>query len=118
MSIFKETIEEEFLTTSEAKELLEDVEADRAADEEREMTYELARSIEHANQFAVLEAAESQELVEDLQDLEKVDEKTAYKIADLLPESRDELRTVYAKERYALDGDELDAILDVVAQYV
>lgn len=118
MTIFKETIDEEYLTISEAKELLEEVEMERAMQDEREVTYELARAIEHANQFAVLEANEAQELVAELQELEKVDEKTAYKIADLLPETRDELRTIYAKDRYTLTGDELDEILNIVAKYV
>lgn len=53
----------------------------------------------------------------ELREFEKVDEATAYKIADLLPRSRDELRAVFAKERYALDGDELDEVLNVVAKY-
>lgn len=117
MTIFKETVEEEYLTTAEAKELLEAVEADRAADDDREMTYELARAIEHVNRFAVLDAEESRKLVTELQEVEKVDEATAYKIADLLPETRDELRAVFAQERYSLSGEELDEILDVVAQY-
>ncbi len=117
MTIFKEKVGEEYLTVSEVKEELEDVEAERAADEEREIRYELARSIEHVNRFAFLDPEESRELVADLRELEKVDEKTAFKIADLLPQDRDELRAVYAQERYALSGDELDEILDVVAQY-
>ncbi|MFC6989179.1 RNA polymerase Rpb4 family protein [Haloplanus sp. GCM10025708] len=117
MTIFKEKVDEEFLTTSEVKDLLEEVEAERAADEEREMRYELARAIDHVNTFAFLDAAESRELVEDLLELEKVDEPTAFKIADLLPQDRNELRTVFAKQRYALDGDELDEILNVVAKY-
>ena len=117
MTIFKEHVDEEYLTTSEVKELLEDVERERAADEERELPYELARTIEHVNRFAVLEAEESIELVEELLELEKVDEATAYKITELLPQSRDELRAVYAQERYTLSGDELDEILDVVAKY-
>jgi DNA-directed RNA polymerase subunit F len=116
MTIFKETIDEEYLTVSEAKELLADVESDRVA-EERELRYELARAIDHVNRFGTLDPAESRELVAELEELEKVDEPTAYKIADLLPQSRDELRAVYAQERYALDGDELDAVLDVVAKY-
>ena len=118
MTIFKEKLEEEYLTVAEVKELLSDIEAERAIDEERELPYELARSIEHANRFATLEIEESLELVEELEAFEKVDEKTAYKIADLLPQSRDELRAVFAQERYALSGDELDEILDVVAKYV
>jgi len=117
MTIFKEKIDEEYLTLAETKELLADVEADRAADEDREMRYELARAIEHVNRFAVLEPEEAQELVDQLLDFEKVDEATAYKIANLLPQDRDELRAVYAQERYSLSGDELDDILNVVAQY-
>jgi DNA-directed RNA polymerase subunit F len=117
MTIFKEKLSEEYLTTSEVKALLEEVEADRAADEEREVRYELARAIEHVNRFAFLDPEESRALAEELVELEKVDEKTAFKIADLLPQSRDELRSVYAQQRYALSGDELDEILNVVAKY-
>ena len=118
MTIFKEKVQEEYLTTAEAKELLSDVEQERALDEDREMRYELARAIEHVNQFATLEAEESRELVEQLLELDKVDEQTAYKIADILPQDRDELRAVYAQERYTLSGEELDDILNVVAKYV
>ena len=117
MTIFKEKLEEEHLTVSEAKELLADVEAERAADPDRELRYELARAIEHVNRFAFLAPKESRELVEELHQFEKVDEPTAFKIADLLPGDRDELRAIFAQQRYALDGDELDAILDVVAKY-
>ena len=118
MTIFKEKLDEEHLTISEAKELLAEVEADRAADEDREMRYELARAIEHVNRFALLTPEESRELVDELLELEKVDEATAYKVADLLPQDRDELRAVFAQQRYSLSGDELDDILNVVAKYV
>ena len=117
MTIFKEKVDEEYLTTSQAKELLSEVEQERALDEDREMRYELARAIEHVNRFAILGAEESQELVDELLEEEKVDEPTAYKIADLLPKNRDELRSVYAQERYTLSGDELDDILNIVAKY-
>ncbi|NNC25139.1 hypothetical protein HKX41_13445, partial [Salinisphaera sp. USBA-960] len=42
---------------------------------------------------------------------------TAAKIAELLTRTRDELRAVFAQERYALSGDELDDVLDVVVKY-
>lgn len=117
MTIFKEILDEDYLTIAEAKELLADVEQERALDEDRELPYELARTVEHTNRFAILEPEEARALVAELQDLEKVDEATAYKIADLLPRDRDELRSVYAQERYTLSGDELDEILEVLAQY-
>lgn len=117
MTIFKEKIDEEYLTTSEAKEILEEIEAERAADEERELRYELARAIEHVNRFALLDVEEAQELVAELEDLDAIDEKAAYKIADLLPEDRTEVRSVFAKERYSLSTEEIDDILNIVAKY-
>lgn len=117
MTIFKEIVDEEFLTVSEVKDDLAVVEEERALDDDREMPYELARAIEHVNRFATFSVEDARSLVDELQTLEKVDEATAYKIANLLPADRDELRSIYAQERYSLSGDELDAVLDVVAKY-
>ena len=117
MTIFKEKVDEEYITVSEVKPLLAEVEAERAADEDRELRYELARAIEHVNRYAVLDPEEARELVEKLAELDKVDAKTAHKIVDVLPADRTELRSIYAQERFALDGEELDEILDLVAQY-
>ena len=118
MTIFKEIVDEEYLTTAEAKEVLSGIETERALDEDREMRYELTRAVEHVNRFATLDVEESAEFVAELQDLEKIDEATAYKIANLLPQDRDELRAVFAQERYSLSGEELDDVLNVVAKYV
>ncbi|MFW6321304.1 MAG: RNA polymerase Rpb4 family protein [Halohasta sp.] len=117
MTIFKEKLDEEYVTISEVKELLGDVEMERAADDDRELRYELARAIEHVNRFAVLEPEESRELVEQLTTLDKVNEETAHKIVDLLPADRTELRSIFAQERFALDGEELDEILNLLAKY-
>ncbi|ESS12917.1 MAG: DNA-directed RNA polymerase, subunit F [uncultured archaeon A07HR60] len=118
MSIFKEKLDEEYLTIGEAKEILEGIEAERAAADDRELRYELARAIQHVNRFATLDPAESEELVTDLRELEKVNEETGYKLANLLPEDRAEVRSVYAQQRYSLSTEEIDDILDVIAKYV
>ncbi len=118
MTIFKEKVDEEYLTIAETKEILEGLEVERATDDEREMRYELARAIEHVNRFADLDPEEAREFSEELLELEKVDEKTANKIVDLKPRDRDELRAVFAQERYSLSGDELDDILNIVKKHV
>jgi DNA-directed RNA polymerase subunit F len=118
MTIFKEKVDEEYVTISEVKTLLGEVEMERAADDDRDLRYELARAIEHVNRYAVLEPDEARELVEQLAELDKVNDKTAHKIVDILPQDRTELRSIYAKERFALDGEELDEILNLVAKYV
>tara|TARA_A100001037_G_scaffold182819_1_gene163849 strand:+ start:7628 stop:7984 length:357 start_codon:yes stop_codon:yes gene_type:complete len=118
MTIFQEIISEDYLTVSEVKQHLQKIEKERAGDEERELPYELARTIEHVNRFSVLSAKDARALVKKLLELEKVSPQNACKIADLLPESRDELRSVYAQDRHNLDGDELDKIISIVAEYV
>jgi DNA-directed RNA polymerase subunit F len=35
-----------------------------------------------------------------------------------MPQSRDELRAIYAKERYTLTGEELDVILEMVITHL
>ena len=117
MTIFKEIVDEEYLTVAETKELLADIETERALDEDREMRYELARAIEHVNRFAAMSGDDARAMVEELEELEKVNTATAHKIADLLPRDRDEVRSVFSQSRYSLDGDELDEILNTVAKY-
>ncbi len=117
MTIFKEIVDEEYLTIAETKELLAELEAERSADPDREMRYELARAIEHVNRFAVVSGEDARALVQELLELENVSEPVAFKIADMLPRSRDELRAIYAQERYSLSGSELDEILEIIAKY-
>ncbi len=114
--IVKEKLDEEYITISEVKEVLNEI-AEERAEHDREMAFELRQSLDHANTFAVLEADEARELLDELDELEQVDDFVAHKITDLLPESRDEVRAIYAKERYSLDTDEIDEILNIVAKY-
>jgi len=114
--IVKEKLDEEYVTVAEVKETLNEM-AEERSEQDREMAYELRQSLDHANEFAVLDADEARELLEEVREFEQVDDFVAHKIADLLPENRDELRAIYAKERYSLDTDEIDEILNVVAKY-
>jgi DNA-directed RNA polymerase subunit F len=104
---------EERVTLSEVRDVLTNVEAERL-EAEKEMSYELRRSIEHANQLAKLPADNSRALVEELLKLEKMKPDIAFRIANIAPRSRDELRAIYAKEKFSLSGEELDEILELV----
>jgi DNA-directed RNA polymerase subunit F len=104
---------EERVTLSEVRDVLAGVEAERLGTG-KEMSYELRRSIEHANQLAKMPAEKSRALVEELLKLEKVKPDIAFRIANIAPRTRDELRAIYAKEKFSLSGDELDEILELV----
>ncbi len=113
--IVKEVQSEELLTLAEVKEILEKVREERAGEEE-ELGYELRKAIHHASIFARLSAQKSRELVNKLLEMEKMKPEIAVKIADITPLSRDEVRTIFAKERFNLTDKELDAIVDLVKE--
>ncbi len=112
----KGIISEEKVTLPELKEILIKVESERL-EASKEMSYELRKSIEHANQLSKTSAERSRDLVESLLKLEKMKPDIAYRIANIMPRTRDELRAIYAKEKYTLTGEELDGIIDIVTAH-
>lgn len=110
--IVKRILQEELLTLAEAKEILDQIRLNRA--EEEELGYELRRAIRHAELFSKGTAEESRAMVEELKKLDKMTEDIAVKIADIRPNTKDELRAIYAKERFTLSEEELNGILDIV----
>ncbi|MCX6685609.1 MAG: RNA polymerase Rpb4 family protein [Methanoregula sp.] len=112
----KAIISEEKVTLPQVREVLLGVESQRIA-AEKEMAYEFRRSIEHANQLAKTPPEKSQALVVELQKLEKMKPEIAYRITNIMPRTRDELRAIYAKERFTLSPEELDSILEIVTSH-
>ncbi len=110
--IVKRVLQEDLLTLAEVKETLDQIRLKRA--DEEELGYELRRAIRHADLFAKGTAEESRGIVEQLLKLEKMTPDIAVKIADTRPATKDELRAIYAKERFTLGEEELNGILDIV----
>lgn len=115
--IVKELISEEILTISEVKEILKDIIEERNEIGE-DIPYMLQRSFNHVNVFSKTDAKSSRGLVNKLIELKKMKLEIAIKIADIIPQSKDELRTLYAKERYTLTEQELDEILDIIVESI
>jgi DNA-directed RNA polymerase subunit F len=109
----KGIISEERVTLPEMRGVLLRVESERIA-AEKEMSYEFRRSIEHANQLAKTSPEKADALVDDLLKMEKMKPEIAFRIANIMPKTRDEVRAIYAKERYTLSPDELDKIIELV----
>ncbi len=111
--IVKEVINEEMITLAEAKEILLDIK-DKRTEQEMELGYELRRAINHAESFSKTDAPKSRKLVEELLKLEKMKPEIAYRLTDIMPASFDEIRSIYAKERFTLTEEELTTILDFI----
>jgi|Deesub1362A_J573_1020465.scaffolds.fasta_scaffold00454_9 DNA-directed RNA polymerase subunit F len=114
---FKEVLEEEPLTIPEAKAILEKAVEERKKVNE-ELAYETRRAIEHVNLFAKLSEEKAEALLKELIDHGIKKKEIAIKIVDLMPMTIDELRAIYAKERFSLTTEELEEILDVVRNHI
>jgi DNA-directed RNA polymerase subunit F len=112
----QESMEEgRLVTLAEVKEWLEESERQRG-----ELSYEQKLALDHARTFATrLTAAQSRDLVARLTKVSpRVTEAHAVKIADLLPTHADDVRVVFAKERFQLEKDEMDKILEAVQAFL
>lgn len=122
--IVKEIINEVVLTLAEAKEILnalktrgEGKKKGKGEEHEEEIRYERRKAFEHTTKFAKLGAKESRALINELLGLAKMKEEIAVRIVDLMPRSKNEVRAIYAKERFTLTEENIEKILDCVAKY-
>lgn len=107
--IGKKVYEERVITSSEAAELLKD-----SMKDEEEQIYEKKIALEHLSKFAKLKPKKARKLVEELKaSNEKIREDIAVKIVDLMPKDENDVRAIFAKERYALTKEDIEGILKI-----
>jgi len=101
-----------YVSLSEVKNLLRKVEKERET-----LLYEQRIALEHVQNFVKLPANKTEELIKKLMKLEKVKEIHAYKIADLLPTTKEKVQSIFAKERINITDKDIKEILDLVNEY-
>jgi len=100
------------VSLSEVKNILKKISKER-----EEMLYEQKIALEHAQAFAKLPVKKTQEMIKELNQLEFLQETHAYKIADIIPKTVDDVKTIFAKERLSLGENEIKKILSIVSKY-
>lgn len=100
------------VTLAEVKEILE-----REQSERGELNYEQKLASEHSRAFARLSREKANELLAKLQGVKKVSPAHAIKIVDTLPTNADDVRAIFAKERFQLEKEEIDSIIALVTAY-
>ncbi|MFH1055338.1 MAG: RNA polymerase Rpb4 family protein [Candidatus Altiarchaeota archaeon] len=83
-----------------------------------ELTYEQKRAFEHAQKFSKVSVKDAQEMSAKLAELGiTLSDDRIVKIIDLMPKSVDDIRAIFAKERFKYSEEEIKKITDVVDQY-
>lgn len=85
--------------------------------ERKDLIYEQKIALEHAERFARLSAKQTKDLITELMKVEHVEEIHAYKIADILPNNEDDIKAIFAKERYTPNEKEIKMILEIVKKH-
>jgi DNA-directed RNA polymerase subunit F len=103
-----EILTEEPVTDAEAKEILE------KREKETELKYEQKNALDTLRKFVVYPTEKIKKMISDLRKIEKLRDKQVVAIANLLPEDKDDLRTILQKEYTNFTEDEINLILETV----
>jgi DNA-directed RNA polymerase subunit F len=108
----KKIINEENITISEAKHILEKTikNKDEAGEFQR-------RTIDYLAKFAKLDFQQAKKLVKELVKQFKIEEVEAIQIVNCMPESIDEIRIILAAKGKIIESEKLKGILDVLNKY-
>ena len=99
------------IAMAEAKDIL--VKREKA----KELGYEQKLALEHLKKFTKLKPDEAKKFLGELAAIVRMSAETSVQIANLLPKSPDELRLIFAREKFSLKEDEINKILELVKKY-
>ena len=95
----------------EAKEILS------SREKKKELSYEQKLALEHLNKFTKLNISEAKKFLEELSSVLRMSPETMVQILNFMPQNPDELRMVFAREKFSLKEDEISKILVIVKKY-
>lgn len=100
------------ISVAEVKDILTKVSKER-----EELMYEQKIALEHAQKFGRISVKDTKNLIKDLMELKLFEEKHAYKIADLLPLTNEEITAIFAKEKITISEDKANKIIETIKKY-
>jgi DNA-directed RNA polymerase subunit F len=103
--------EERFVSIPEVKKILESVQ------EGRELNYEQKLALEHSTYTVHTTPSQTSKLIKKLMEHERITESLAFKIVEIWPTHADDVKAIFAKERFTLKENEVEAILQAVAEH-
>lgn len=105
-------IETKPINTAEAKEVM--VSRENAG----ELVYEQKLAVEHLKKFTKLKIEDAKKMAEELSSVTRMSPEILAQIVNLLPKNIDEIRIIFARERFSLKEDETKKILEIIKKYM
>src|SRR5688572_799091 len=105
-------MEESYVSLAELKGILDKEKAARG-----ELNSEQQYSLSHGTLFTRVPADRVPAIVKELSEVPMMSLFNAVKIVDLMPTHLDDVRAIFAKERFALSKEDADKVLEIVRKY-
>ena len=106
-----EKISECFVTAAEARSSLEKRDIEN-------LIYEQKICLDFLKKHIHMSVEAARELVKELQCIGRINERQASVITNILPNTKDDVKFIFSKERTTLSDDEINKVLDTVKKYV
>jgi len=106
--IGREIVSEKPVSVSDVRRILEKQEKDRG-----ELTYEQKLTLDYAKEFGKVAAKKEADALKAFSEM-GIDEKTAVKIIDIRPRTKEETKIIFEKVRFDLKDAQIKKIIDTV----
>jgi len=106
----KKVLKEKIVTIPQVKEMLESIGEEKLDQFQR-------RSLDYASKFSKIEAANAEELVDNLTGQLGLEEDEAVQVVNCMPESIEEIRVFLAAGRKIVETSKLEKILALLDKY-
>ena len=85
---------------------------------EEELGFEQSKTLGYSNKFKKLSKSDSESMIRELMENDKIPRTRAVKITDLLPQNSDGIKAIFAKETFSLSEGEITRIEEIVKKYM
>ena len=82
----------------------------------KELGYEQKNALEHLRNFSKLSEAKEKKIVEELAKIERLRKKHVVGILNFLPETLNDLKTLFSSERIVLSEDDKKRIIKIIKE--
>ena len=83
----------------------------------KELSYEQKLAVEHLKKFTKLKPEDAVKALNELSNVLRMAPETAVQIINVIPQNPDELRMIFAREKFSLKEDEISKILEILKKY-
>ena len=106
-----ELLNEDPVSFSETLEILEEKKEEEGLEFEQRLAYDFVQK------FSQLSAEEVEEMMDELLEIPKIRDHQAVILANNMPDTKEDVKLIFAKERTTLREDTVEKILDIIEDY-